>query len=40
MLNKKELEILEMIRESDNPQMALYIALGIISDVTKKQQQP
>ena len=31
-LTKQELELAEIIRKSDNPQMALYTALGIITD--------
>lgn len=32
MLTEKEKELIELIRNSDNPQMALYKAVGIISE--------
>lgn len=35
-LTEKEMELLETIRNSENPQMALYKAIGIIAEVTKK----
>lgn len=36
MLSDKEKELIELIRNSDNPQMELYKAMGIISEVTKE----
>ena len=34
-MSENEKKLIELISNSDNPQMALYIAMGICSDVTK-----
>lgn len=34
-MSEKEKELIELIRNSDNPQMALYKAIGIILEVTQ-----
>ena len=34
-MTEEEKELLELIRNSDNPQMAIYKVLGIIEEVTK-----
>ena len=38
-MTEKEQELIELIRNSDNPQMALYKAIGIISEEIKKSHQ-
>jgi hypothetical protein len=35
-MTEAEKELIELIRNSDNPQLALYKAAGIILDVTKQ----
>lgn len=36
LMTKEQKELIELIRNSDNPQMAIYKVLGIIEEVTKE----
>lgn len=40
MFTQAELELLKLICDSDDPEKALYAAMGIISDVVKNDVTP
>lgn len=39
-ISKEEKELIELIKNSENPQMALYVALGIIKENVTRTSDP
>ena len=35
-MSEKEKELIELLRNSDHPQIALYKSIGIVAEVTKQ----